>query len=129
MCDAAALAAAVSSPQSSSTPTHFPVFPFDHVHPSSSLGDGVHTVVVYATLGTAQAAAFHRAAMAAVADAAVRVRYVLRHVVPSGADSTVLPLQGFGVGLDIKNMEYKALDDRAPGVWVHHVPVARACVG
>ena len=91
------------------------LFPFDHVHPKSSTTSGAHVVVVYTTLGTAQAAQWHSAAVTAGTNGPVQ--YVLRHTVPKDAASALaLPLQGFGVGLDIKNMEYKALDDRAPGV-------------
>jgi hypothetical protein len=75
-------------------------------------------VVLYATLGTKDAAVWHSAVLAALQSPGVEVQYIFRHAVPGGAGAVPLrvPLLGFGVGLDIKNMEYKALDDRAPGV-------------
>lgn len=40
-------------------------------------------------------------------------RYVLRHFVPGPEDARSIrtPLQGYGIYLDIKNMEYKNLDE------------------
>jgi hypothetical protein len=40
-----------------------------------------------------------------------KFRYVHRHLIPSTTISTVTMLQGYGISLDIKNMEYKAIDD------------------
>ena len=37
--------------------------------------------------------------------------YTFRHGVPPAAASTTTALQGYGVNLDIKNMEYQNLDD------------------
>ena len=98
------------------------LLPLDHVHPTSHLGDSAVPLVVYVTLGTPSATAWHSAALGALKSPDAAVQYALRHVVPlgvtlpAGAAPLRVPLQGFGVGLDSKNMEYKALDDRAPGV-------------
>lgn len=43
-----------------------------------------------------------------------QVRYILRHAFPGDAQVVDAVMQGYGVQLDIKNMEYKALDDRPP---------------
>ena len=40
---------------------------------------------------------------------------VVRHWFPAETGVQTV-LSGYGVGVDIKNMEYKALDDRAPMV-------------
>ena len=42
-----------------------------------------------------------------------KVRYVLRHYIPYDSDSKPVEMNGYGVEMAIKNMEYKAVDDRA----------------
>ena len=89
------------------------VYEFDHVH-GDSAADWDVTVVVYGTLGSPALLGLHRAVESAMG-AGQRIRYVLRHVVEeSGGAGDQTPLLGYGVILDIKNMEYKALDDRPP---------------
>ena len=89
------------------------VYEFDHVH-GDSAADWDVTVVVYGTLGSPALLGLHRAVESAMG-AGQRIRYVLRHVVEeSGGSGDQTPLLGYGVILDIKNMEYKALDDRPP---------------
>lgn len=43
-------------------------------------------------------------------------RYVLRHFIPGTSEKTTpTALQGYGIYLDIKNMEYKNIDDSGSG--------------
>ena len=92
----------------------------DHVYRSSQEpSDDAPLVVLYAPLGSA----YFRAAHAALARAAAAgsVRYVLRPLRPVGGgggapggraeEAPRQTLQGYGVQLAIKNMEYKAMDD------------------
>ncbi|OQR98863.1 UDP-glucose:glycoprotein glucosyltransferase [Achlya hypogyna] len=65
------------------------------------------TVIVYGTLGTEPFQRFHRTFL--VLAEAQAVRYIVRHA-PQGNVEPVL-LQGYGVSLHIKNMEYKSFDD------------------
>ena len=101
------------------------VFTFDHVHPSSkSLHvDTAETAILYGTpLGDGQGNAFaelHQTLESLAEDG--RVRYVLRPHAPSNAslacvaqeeaDANLL-LQGYGVELAIKSMEYTTIDEK-----------------
>jgi UDP-glucose:glycoprotein glucosyltransferase len=81
----------------------------DHVHPSSVSSAPV--VVLSATAGSTRFAAFHRALLSLAAEK--KAQYVLRHAPPAVSGqgvSTYTPLAGFGVALDLKNMEYITLD-------------------
>jgi hypothetical protein len=92
------------------------IFPFDHVHSHSSTSAQV-TLVLYGVLGSTITRDWHTSIMTALSAHNGLLRYVFRHVVPAD-EGTTRPtrLQGFGVALDLKNMEYKTLDDRAPAV-------------
>ncbi|DAZ97819.1 TPA: hypothetical protein N0F65_002489 [Lagenidium giganteum] len=77
----------------------------DHKFPSPV--PAKRTVVVYGLVGTKSFYRFHRqlAPLAKVS----KIQYILRHY----PRDSILPtlLQGYGVALDIKNMEYKTIDD------------------
>lgn len=99
------------------------VYPFDHVHPESASRAasaeeaGGRRVVLYGAPGSQQLRDMHEAVLLALrspAQTQSQLQYVLR-LVPADAASEGFPTRvpGFGVVLDIKNMEYKALDDRA----------------
>ncbi|EQC31692.1 hypothetical protein SDRG_10855 [Saprolegnia diclina VS20] len=79
--------------------------PVDHVF-DKDVADAP-TVLLYGTLGTSSLRAFH-AKLAPLAEAKT-IRYIVRHA----PHNNVLPvhLQGYGVSLHIKNMEYKSFDD------------------
>lgn len=89
----------------------------DRVHPA---GDALHAevpvAVLYATVGTSSFKAFHDELHQLAADGLVR--YALRHTwsgwraeKTSDCAQEELWLQGYGVELAVKNMEYKAVDD------------------
>eukprot|EP00755_Sulcionema_specki_P014304 Sspe_Gene.9191::Locus_3098_Transcript_1_3_Confidence_0.500_Length_4433::g.9191::m.9191/K11718/HUGT; UDP-glucose:glycoprotein glucosyltransferase len=80
------------------------IHPFDHVFEA---GEGETVAVVCFALNSPDAAEWHTAGKEAA-------RYVLRHLA-SPPDSPRLVVQGYGVNLAIKNMEYKAVDDRHAG--------------
>eukprot|EP01062_Namystynia_karyoxenos_P062747 TRINITY_DN55622_c0_g1_i1.p1 TRINITY_DN55622_c0_g1~~TRINITY_DN55622_c0_g1_i1.p1 ORF type:complete len:1666 (+),score=660.69 TRINITY_DN55622_c0_g1_i1:105-5000(+) len=82
------------------------LFDFDHVHPSSA--EGACPAVLYTTLTHEGFLPLHRALLAAAREG--KVRYVLRFL-PSPSTGPRVGLQGYGVSLMIKNMEYKAMDD------------------
>ena len=69
------------------------------------------TAILYGTVGSPTMMEFHRVLKAAAVNGAVR--YVFRHALPygGGGGSETTPLQGYGVVLDVKNMEYRNLDD------------------
>jgi len=83
----------------------------DHVYPSRPLSDDVPTIYLFALLGTPSYAAYHQK-LRVLSDEG-NIIYVLRHAPsPDVAISKVTYLRGFGVTLDLKSMEYKALDDQ-----------------
>ena len=112
---AAAAAAAAATTTADAADRDDPLFTFDHRYPSASPA-GAPRVVVYGRLGTPSLARFHAAAKAA-ADAG-DARYVLRLTLggddAAASTTSTVALGGFGIALDIKSMEYKALDDSAP---------------
>ena len=89
----------------------------DHVFPASvPVEMGAPTVFLYGLIGTQSFLSFHNLLEGLVAKGSVT--YVYRHAPsPSSSENASLRtyLRGFGVTLDLKSMEYKALDDRALG--------------
>lgn len=90
---------------------------FDHVYGnrrrSTDGGEAVAspstTAILYGVAGSPAMMGFHRVLKAA-SDTGT-LRYVFRHALPSGSgDETITPLQGYGVVLDVKNMEYLNYD-------------------
>jgi hypothetical protein len=105
-------------------------YEWDHLYSSSSSDDGdgdgdlgggeeqrQQHLVLYGSLGSASFCALH-AQLAATADKAAHssIKYSARHAFPGQTPlSTSTRLQGYGVFLDIKNMEYKNVDDKKDG--------------
>lgn len=77
----------------------------DHKYPQSSPVE--KTAILYGVIGTEKFYAFHHA-LKALAEAN-QVQYIARHFAKNSTLDTLL--QGYGVALDIKNMEYKTIDD------------------
>ncbi len=126
---------------------------FDHVYPgrggggggggdcrggagacSSSLPDSNPTAILYGVVGSPTMMAFHRVLKPAAEVGTVR--YVFRHALPYNSrggddqDSAAMttPLQGFGVVLDVKNMEYQSFDSSDQGDEVCGSERVRVCV-
>ena len=122
LCDAKSVASALGAASGATDAGgDTATFPFDHVYPAES--NGAPLIVVYGRLGSPPLSRLHAAAAAAAA--AGTARYVLRLTLGEvgGSDgaaaghereSETVALGGFGIALDIKSMEYKALDDSAP---------------
>ena len=95
---------------------------FDHVYRGSGSFSPALTAILYGTVGSPAMMGFHRALKAAAETGTVR--YVFRHALPYGDGSgdsgggggggETTPLQGYGVVLDVKNMEYQNFDSSAP---------------
>ena len=90
----------------------FEVFPSDHVYDApceEGATEGLHiTVIVHGMAGTNEFREMHAAALDALSNvcgATYAVRFHYRSVMD-------FPLYGWGATLDIKNMEYVAVDDR-----------------
>ena len=80
----------------------------DHVYGGG--GSSAPMVVLYAPLGSAAFGAAH-AVLAELSRAGV-ITYVYRPLWVAAAEAPRQTLQGYGVQLAIKNMEYKAMDDK-----------------
>ena len=76
---------------------------------SDDVGEGAVEATMYGRLGTSSFWALHDALVSSRGISALR----FRHGIPPPGASTATVLQGYGVNLDIKNMEYQNLDDGA----------------
>ncbi|KAL0579014.1 killer toxin resistant protein [Marasmius crinis-equi] len=104
---------------SSKNPYNRPkVLPFDHIYPPPSLGGTIppRTAILYASLNSPNFRELHEYLykLAAPKDGSPLVEYVLRHAPPKDlAEETAKAyLSGFNVALDLKKMDYLAVDDR-----------------
>jgi hypothetical protein len=127
-----AFLASVSTPAGDVPPTESSVLAdWEHVYPVDAAVTTAHThataqkAVLYGILGTPVFCELHTA-LATAARAGSVAQYAVRHHFPSveprsttesearsaeGSDPKGVSLQGYGVLLDIKNMEYKNVDD------------------
>jgi Thioredoxin-like domain len=89
------------------------VLPGEVVIPPSSTVDSSTVVIIYGFLGSAQWADVYRKLRALP-----HLQIVVRHrgVPPTVTKAPVTMLQGYGVRLDIRNVEYKVFDDRSDAV-------------
>jgi hypothetical protein len=128
------LLASVSAPAGDVTPTEGSVLAdWEHVYPVDATATTTDThataqkAVLYGILGTPAFCELHTALASAAREGSV-TQYAVRHHFPSvdalsttesearsaeGGDPKGVSLQGYGVLLDIKNMEYKNVDDSA----------------
>ena len=90
---------------------------WDHLFPSP-IGQSQHSenlAVLYGVIGTNSFCSFHArlsSEASVVSEGKPLFRYSQRHAFPGGTVlSNTTQLQGYGVFLDIKNMEYKNVDD------------------
>ena len=81
---------------------------YDHIYPSASAHTkNTTTILVYGMLGTPVFHKMHELLLPQAIEG--NIRYIFRHNPVQCTESTLL--QGYGVALDIKNMEYKTIDD------------------
>ncbi|KAF7983169.1 hypothetical protein HWV62_23402 [Athelia sp. TMB] len=99
------------SPQSEHQPKSLS---FDHVYPSPSqmVPKPRHTAILYASLSSANFRDLHTHLYKLSAGPAPRIEYVLRYIPEAGQQKSKTYLSGWGVTLDLKKMDYLALDDR-----------------
>ncbi|KAG7385218.1 UDP-glucose:glycoprotein glucosyltransferase 2 [Phytophthora boehmeriae] len=79
----------------------------DHKYPHVESGNNPASVILYGLLGTPTFHAFHEKLVAQAKSN--KIQYMVRHYPRDSPLDTLL--QGYGVALDIKNMEYKTIDD------------------
>lgn len=94
--------------------------PFDHIYPSLRAGPRRpdHTAILYGAPTSPNFRELHSYLLGLATAPSPRVEYIFRHLPPKVRDlNTRSYLSGYGVSLDMKKMEYLALDDRraAPG--------------
>jgi UDP-glucose:glycoprotein glucosyltransferase len=96
-----------------SKPDDTDVFDLDHEFKSSNAtavsGDDV-VVHLYASIGTDSFLAFHKVLAKKAEDK--KIRYIFRHAWAVSGEEQPMQVQGYGVEMAIKNMEYKAVDDQ-----------------
>lgn len=88
------------------------MFQFDKRYPSLIKSPGKVTVILYGSIGSDEFATFHKAL---VGHMDLNIDYVIRHnyspLNVNAEDANKIGLSGYGVELDIKNLEYKNKDD------------------
>jgi UDP-glucose:glycoprotein glucosyltransferase len=101
-------------------PLHREPFPkpqllaFDHIYPppGRDLGSPPRTAILYASLDSANFRELHSHLLRLSSGPAARVQYIFRPIPPKGSTEEKTYLSGYGVTLDLKKMDYLALDDR-----------------
>lgn len=97
-----------------STPFSRPkILSFDHVSPSPSLtlDTPPRTAILYASLDSENFRELHSYLLSHASSNSIE--YVLRYIPPQHADDAPRSfLSGYGVALDLKKMDYLAVDDR-----------------
>lgn len=91
------------------------IMTFDHVHPPPDrvLVPPPRTAILYASLASPNFRELHDYLLSLANKPDPHVEYVFRHIPPRNRDPAVRNyLSGYGVSLDIKKMEYLAVDDR-----------------
>ncbi|KAJ3987860.1 glycosyltransferase family 24 protein [Lentinula detonsa] len=91
------------------------ILPFDHIYPTpdSRLETPPRSAILYASLASPNFRELHTYLMRLANNAERRIEYIVRHVPPENIDpSRRSYLSGYSVSLDLKKMDYLALDDR-----------------
>jgi UDP-glucose:glycoprotein glucosyltransferase len=97
-----------------SIPAHPKTLSFDHIYPP--FGEAVrpsYAAVLYGNLESPNFRALHSYLLSIASSPERRVSYIFRPAPPATRDDTDRSyLSGYGVALDLKKMEYLAVDDR-----------------
>jgi Thioredoxin-like domain len=94
------------------------VLTFDHIYPppTRTLERPPRTAVLYASLASSNFLPLHNYLFLLVNQPASPIEYVFRHIPPATRNNSDRNyLSGYGVSLDLKKMDYLALDDRHSG--------------
>ncbi|KAL6299204.1 glycosyltransferase family 24 protein [Sparassis latifolia] len=94
------------------------LLPFDHVQPSPArvLARPPRTAIFYASLSSSNFRELHSYLYATSSAPNPHIEYVFRAIPPENRDLSLRTyLSGYGVALDLKKMDYLALDDRRQG--------------
>ncbi|KAF8155695.1 UDP-glucose:glycoprotein glucosyltransferase-domain-containing protein [Crassisporium funariophilum] len=90
------------------------ILTFDHIYPPPDrvLERPPRTAIFYASLNSPNFRELHTYLLKLVSKSDPHVEYVFRHVPPQSRSNMRHYLSGYGVSLDLKKMDYLALDDR-----------------
>ncbi|KAJ3833052.1 UDP-glucose:glycoprotein glucosyltransferase-domain-containing protein [Lentinula raphanica] len=108
-----------STENHSSNYTRPKILPFDHIYPpvNGRLETPPRSAILYASLSSPNFRELHTYLMKLAYNAEPRIEYIVRHVPPGNIDPSKRSyLSGYSVALDLKKMDYLALDDRHLGV-------------
>lgn len=105
-------------PTSCRSRTSSKLLPFDHIFPdpARSVSPPPHTAILYASPESPNFRELHSHLYAAAQGPSPTIAYVFRPIPPAKRDPAVRThLSGYGVALDLKKMDYLAVDDRLQG--------------
>lgn len=87
---------------------------FDHIHPPPDhhIVGPLRMATLYASLQSANFRELHSHLLRLSSGPTPRVQYIFRPIPPKGLANEKTYLSGYGVTLDLKKMDYLALDDR-----------------
>jgi hypothetical protein len=90
------------------------IFTFDHTYPPHDrrLVDPPRVAILYASLQSSNFRELHSHLLRLSSGPMPRVQYIFRPIPPKGPAREKTYLSGYGVSLDLKKMDYLALDDR-----------------
>lgn len=93
------------------------LLPFDHIYPPPNqvLERPPHTAILYGSLSAPNFRELHNYLLKLANSSKPLVEYVFRPIRSKGAAASQGDLTGYGVTLDLKKMDYLALDDRNQG--------------
>ncbi|THH10819.1 hypothetical protein EW146_g8252 [Bondarzewia mesenterica] len=88
--------------------------PFDHIYPipSRTLNRPPRTAILYASIESSNFLELHSYLMRMSSSPAPKIEYIFRPIPPTSRGNARTSLSGYGVTLDLKKMDYLALDDR-----------------
>ncbi|KAF8905183.1 glycosyltransferase family 24 protein [Gymnopilus junonius] len=108
---------AIDAPNAPSPQPRPQILTFDHIFPPPQdiLERPPRTAIFYASLTSPNFLELHTYLLKVTNRPDPHVEYVFRHIPPTTPSSLKNYLSGYGVALDLKKMDYLALDDRQQG--------------
>lgn len=104
----------MSLDHSSSSQTRPKILTFDHIFPPPNhiVDRPPKAAILYASLASPNFRELHTYMLKIASKPNPQMEYVFRHIPPTTRSNARSYLSGYGVALDIKKMDYLALDDR-----------------
>ena len=88
--------------------------PFDHIYPlpAKTLDRPSRTAIFHASIDSSNFRELHSCLLRLSSGPAPRLEYIFRPIPPAAETKERIYISGYGVTLDLKKMDYLALDDR-----------------